>query len=221
MLTVSDLRPDTRYVFVVRARNSHGVSRPSPVTHTVRTQPEGAGGAPPLPEVRTRLSQPCIRMVSVEAQDEASLKLSWQLLVDPAILEGLYVRYRPLNGDNGAPSGALSVETVLLHDPSSKGNVNAAMPSSHVVNNLRPATWYEVFVVPFYRGVEGQATSAVRVTTLEAAPAVAPLGLHYSLVNSSAVRLTWDPIPEAAANGRLVGYALEVSVDGGKVFVSS
>ena len=47
MLTVSDLRPDTRYVFVVRARNSHGVSRPSPVTHTVRTQPEGAGGAPP------------------------------------------------------------------------------------------------------------------------------------------------------------------------------
>ncbi|XP_042881364.1 protein sax-3-like isoform X1 [Penaeus japonicus] len=206
-ITVTDLRPDTRYVFVVRARNSHGVSRPSPVTHTVRTLAEGAGGAPPLHDIRARLSQSAVRLVSVEPMSESSLRLTWQLLVDANLLEGVYVRYRPLETQHGNPSGALSVETVALHD-------NGAPPTSHVVSNLRPATWYEVFVVPFYRAVEGQATAAVRATTLEAPPAVPPLGLHYSYVNSTAVRVTWDPIPASVSNGRIIGYNLQVTDTG-------
>lgn len=203
-LTVTDLRPDTRYMFVVRARNSHGVSRPSPVTHTVKTLARGAGGAPPLHEIRARLSQPAVRLVSVEPASAASLRLSWQLLVDVALLEGVYVRYRPLETQHGSPAGGLSVETVTLHG-------NGPPPASHVVSNLRPATWYELFVVPFYRSVEGQPTAAVRATTLEAAPAVPPLGLHYSYVNATAVRITWDPIPAHSSNGRITGYNLQVT----------
>ncbi|XP_042213023.1 protein sax-3-like isoform X2 [Homarus americanus] len=203
-LTVTDLRPETRYMFVVRARNSHGVSRPSPVTHTVKTLAQGAGGAPPLHEIRARLSQPAVRLVSVEPASAASLQLSWQLLVDSALLEGVYVRYRPLETEHGSPAGGLSVETVPFHG-------NGPPPTSHVVSNLRPATWYELFVVPFYRSVEGQATAAVRATTLESAPAVPPLGLHYSYINATAVRITWDPIPAHSSNGRITGYNLQVS----------
>ena len=35
---VRGLRPDSAYRFVVRARNSHGLSLPSAVTHIVRTK---------------------------------------------------------------------------------------------------------------------------------------------------------------------------------------
>lgn len=203
-LTVTDLRPETRYIFVVRARNSHGVSRPSPVTHTVRTLAQGAGGAPPLHDIRTRLSQPVVRLVSVEPASAASLRLTWQLLVDADLLEGVYVRYRPLETQHGSPAGGLSVETV--HMPS-----DGPPPVSHVVGNLRPATWYELFVVPFYRAVEGQPTAAVRATTLEAPPAVPPHGLHYSYINASTVRITWDHIPLHYSNGRITGYNLQVS----------
>lgn len=202
-VSVTDLRPETRYMFVVRARNSHGLSRPSPVTHTVRTLAQGAGGAPPLHEIRARLSQPVVRLVSVEPVSASSLRLSWQLLVDATLLEGVYVRYRPLETQDGTPEGALSVETVLLHG-------TGAPPTSHVVGKLRPATWYELFVVPYYHEVEGQPTAAVRATTLEAAPAVPPLGLHYSPVNATAVRITWDPIPAQGSNGRITGYNLQV-----------
>lgn len=202
-LTVTDLKPETRYMFVVRARNSHGVSRPSPSTHTIRTLAPGAGGTPPLHEIRARLSQPAVRLVGVEAPSASSLKVLWQLLVDASVVEGVHVRYRPLTSRHGDPAGGLSVEKVTFSGP-------AAPPTSHMMTNLRPATWYEVFVVPYYRVVEGQPSSAVRATTLEAAPAVAPLGLHHTATNASTLRLTWDPIPSHAANGRITGYLLQV-----------
>ena len=34
---LDNLRPNTTYMFLVRARNSHGLSLPSPVTEPVRT----------------------------------------------------------------------------------------------------------------------------------------------------------------------------------------
>lgn len=36
--TVRSLRPDTDYMFLVRARNSHGLSLPSQVTAVIRTK---------------------------------------------------------------------------------------------------------------------------------------------------------------------------------------
>jgi len=36
--TVRGLQPDTSYMFLVRAQNSHGLSLPSPVTSAVRTR---------------------------------------------------------------------------------------------------------------------------------------------------------------------------------------
>ena len=35
---VSGLQPDTDYMFLVRARNSHGLSRPSELTDPIRTR---------------------------------------------------------------------------------------------------------------------------------------------------------------------------------------
>ncbi|CAL4075018.1 unnamed protein product, partial [Meganyctiphanes norvegica] len=205
-LDVTDLHPDTRYIFVVRARNSHGISRPSTPTHTVKTLSTDAGLQTPIHEVRTRLSQAAVRLVSVEPTSSTELSVSWTYLVDAEILEGVYVRYQSLDASSSAPSGVLSVETVLLH--SNTGT--QAPPTTYVVTGLRPASWYEVFVVPFFQQVEGQPTAAVRSTTLEAAPTAPPQGLHYSPLNTSHVQVTWDPIPDHAANGRIIGYNLLV-----------
>ena len=37
---VHNLQPDTTYMFLVRAKNSHGMSLPSPVTAPVKTKSE-------------------------------------------------------------------------------------------------------------------------------------------------------------------------------------
>lgn len=35
--TIQDLQPDSRYIFIVRAENSHGVGLPSPISEIIRT----------------------------------------------------------------------------------------------------------------------------------------------------------------------------------------
>ena len=206
-VAVTGLQPNTRYVFVVRASNSHGLSRPSAMTHSIRTLAVDAGGALPMHEIRNRLSAPSVRLYSVEPLSPTSLKLSWQLVVDAKLLEGVYVRYRSLIQDKKHPSAnALVSETVLLHSSS------GPPASSHIVSGLSPASTYELFVVPFFRSVEGQPSTAIRSTTMEAPPKIAPSGLHYSLVNASAAKLTWDPIPGHSSNGRITGYNLKVYI---------
>ncbi|RXG73455.1 Roundabout-like protein 2 [Armadillidium vulgare] len=196
-VVVTGLTPDSRYVFVVRASNSHGLSRPSEVTPMTRTSGSDNSGNESLREIRARLAIPSLRLVAVEAMSESSLRVRWQLLVDPSLLEGVYVRYRPIR----ASAAALSVETVLLHQK--KGE---KPPNTHVITGLRPATEYEVFVTPFYEAVEGQPSSAVRSVTLESAPDAPPNDVRYVLVNSTSVRLLWSPIPNRLANGKVTGY---------------
>ena len=48
--TVRNLRPDTAYMFLIRAQNSHGLSLPSSVTEPIRTKGGNpAGRRPNLP----------------------------------------------------------------------------------------------------------------------------------------------------------------------------
>ncbi|CAL4113940.1 unnamed protein product, partial [Meganyctiphanes norvegica] len=126
-LAVKDLQPNTRYIFVVRARNSHGVSKPSARTHTLRTLAEGVGQIIPLQEIRSQLSQKSIRLTGVEPITATSIQVSWQLLVDASMLEGVYIRYRPLVYQTNTIPGILSVETIRLH------TTRGPPPASHIL----------------------------------------------------------------------------------------
>jgi len=55
--TVRGLQPDTSYMFLVRAQNSHGLSLPSPVTSAVRTR------GTPLPVVVYYATHNCCIMI--------------------------------------------------------------------------------------------------------------------------------------------------------------
>ena len=209
------------------------MSRPSEFSRIITTSDSDGtslpGGnsedAPPsVQEMRKKLSSSTVRLVSVEAVSSSSLRVTWKVLVEESTLEGVNVRYRPLDEKSQQPIGVLSV--VSIHFPlrgerptdtesfpstGRKSPFTTSIPTSHIISNLRPSTSYEVFVVPFYRNVEGQPTSAMRRTTLPAPILVTPSGLHYRALNSSAVRVAWDPLPFTLdVGGRLKGYNVQV-----------
>ena len=200
---VTGLKENTRYVFVVRASNSHGLSRPSEITAMIKTLDSQLKGDATLRDIRSRLTVPVLRLMNVEATGPTSLKITWQLLVDDSLLEGIYIRYRP------AFAGTLSVETVYLHHPKSPSKLPS---NTFLITGLRSATEYEVFVSPFYDSVEGQPSAAVRRVTLESIPRGAPVDLRQTFLNDTLVRLTWKAIPQRLTNGKIVNYYLKVSV---------
>ena len=84
--TVRGLRPDTGYLFLVRAKNNHGVSLPSEVAGPYRTTGSGDLARPTLgsfdiERVSERLSGQIVHMNQPEVISSTKLKLSWQVRI--------------------------------------------------------------------------------------------------------------------------------------------
>ena len=202
-VAVTGLLPNTRYVFIVRASNSHGLSRPSAITQTVRTKGMVVSGVVTTHEIRNKLSSPSIRLINIEPISSTSLRISMQILVDTKLLEGVHLRYRLMDLKRDIPTGALKSQTVFL-----KSIDKTHLPISHILTGLSPGSGYEIFIVPFHGIIVGQPSVSMRGTTFEVPPTVPPSGLHYTLVNSTTLKLTWDPI---TGHNHVISYNLLVS----------
>ena len=69
--TINNLKPDTSYIFLVRAENSHGMSPPSPVSERVRTlrllSSSASDADVDLEEVHNTLMNKVVELTSIEA----------------------------------------------------------------------------------------------------------------------------------------------------------
>ena len=108
--TVNNLKPDTSYVFLVRAENNHGMSPPSQMSERVRTlrllssssnndfsgENHGPGGSDrgrDLQDVQNTLLNKVVDLRSIEAISSTAIRVTW--VIRPEALgsvEGFYVR---------------------------------------------------------------------------------------------------------------------------------
>lgn len=93
-------------------------------------------------------------LIDAQAMNSTCIRLEWQMHVSASekFVEGLYIRYRQVNGD----SQKFTIGTIFT--PSLK---------MHLVTNLKKFTEYEFFVTPFYKSLEGQPSKSKIVRTLE------------------------------------------------------
>lgn len=82
--TVRNLRPDTSYMFLVRARNDHGISLPSTVSDLVATK--GGDGSRNrenyginVPEVRAALQGNIVQLKKPDVMSSTTIKLTWKV----------------------------------------------------------------------------------------------------------------------------------------------
>ncbi|XP_022250444.1 roundabout homolog 2-like, partial [Limulus polyphemus] len=194
---VQNLRPDTRYIFLVRAENSHGLGPPSPFSDVIRTIGLHLHMLPDFDqeEARLRLSMCIIGLKDVRAINSTTVKLAWEMQGDQNYVEGFYIRFRDVNGG----SRKYNMMTVLT-----------GLASSYVLTGLRKFTKYEFFLVPFYKSVEGPPSNSRSVQTLEDVPSAPPDNLHVQLVNMTTAAIYWSPPPPQHRNGILKGYNVRV-----------
>jgi len=154
---VANLKPDTNYVFLVRAENSHGMSPPSRISKRARTlrvgKDNGNGGNNGEPGevdlalVREALAE--VRLVelsSLESVSSTSIRVSWRLRKNEGdddsgdafgsrlMIEGFFVRFRDMSGG----SQKFNMKTVMLDGAERDGDGITCM-----VTDLR-----KVFIFP-------------------------------------------------------------------------
>lgn len=81
----------------------------------------------------------------------------------------------------------------------------------YTINNLRPYTSYQFFVVPYYKDIDGVPSNFLTAQTNEDRPSISPPYLTVRPINDTAVRLLWLHIPEYYTNGILRGYVIRLN----------
>lgn len=78
---MTDLKPDTTYVFVVRAENANGLSVPSEMSSVARTLAADSEAVPQhqLEEARIRLASKVVVLRKLQASSSTSCTLSWEV----------------------------------------------------------------------------------------------------------------------------------------------
>ena len=207
--TINNLKPDTSYIFLVRAENSHGMSPPSPLSERVRTlrllSSSASDADIDLEEVQNTLMNKVVELTSIEAISSTTIRVSWEIIlpeetIKKKYVEGFYIRYRDMSGG----SQKFNMKTVL----------NSEQTESHVISNLMKFTEYEVFLMPFHQKIEGQPSNSLHVQTLEDVPSAPPSNLHAEMINSTSAILKWSPPPPQHRNGVLLGYQIHVKGNG-------
>jgi hypothetical protein len=81
LFQIGDLKPDTSYVFLVRAENSHGLSVPSPVSEVAHTLGSDRRSVPQyeLDEARVRLGTKVVQLRDVQPVSSTSVRLLWDV----------------------------------------------------------------------------------------------------------------------------------------------
>ncbi|XP_048202372.1 roundabout homolog 2 isoform X5 [Perognathus longimembris pacificus] len=199
LYTVRGLRPNTIYLFMVRAINSQGLSDPSPMSDPVRTQDI----SPPAQgvdhrQVQKELGDVIVRLHNPVVLTPTTVQVTWTVDRQPQFIQGYRVMYRQTSG---------------LQATTSWQNLDAKVPTerSAVLVNLKKGVTYEIKVRPYFNEFQGMDSESKTVRTTEEAPSAPPQSVTVLTVgsqNSTSISVSWDPPPPDHQNGIIQEYKI-------------
>ncbi|XP_032446620.1 roundabout homolog 2 isoform X11 [Xiphophorus hellerii] len=197
--TVKGLRPNTIYLFMVRAVNGQGLSDPSPMSEPVRTQDI----SPPAQgvdhrHVQKELGEVIVRLHNPVVLSPTTIQVTWTVDRQSQFIQGYRVLYRQTSG---LPSpGAWQTQDVKV--PSER---------SVVLSSLKKGIVYEIKVRPYFNEFQGIDSESKTARTTEEAPSAPPQQVTVLTVgnqNSTSISISWDPPPPDHQNGIIQEYKI-------------
>ncbi|XP_068547143.1 roundabout homolog 2 isoform X17 [Anas acuta] len=199
LYTVRGLRPNTIYLFMVRAINSQGLSDPSPMSDPVRTQDI----SPPAQgvdhrQVQKELGDVIVRLHNPVVLTPTTVQVTWTVDRQSQFIQGYRVMYRQTSG---------------LPSPAVWQNLEVKVPTerSAVLVNLKKGVTYEIKVRPYFNEFQGMDSESKSARTTEEAPSAPPQSVTVLTVgnhNSTSISISWDPPPPDHQNGVIQEYKI-------------
>ncbi|XP_018420520.1 PREDICTED: roundabout homolog 2 isoform X6 [Nanorana parkeri] len=199
LYTVKGLRPNTIYLFMVRAINAEGLSDPSPMSDPVRTQDisptvQGVDHR----QVQKELGDVIVRLHNPVVLSPTTIQVSWTVDRQSQFIQGYRLMYRQTSG---------------LQSPSAWQTLEVKVPAerSTVISNLKKGITYEMKVRPYFNEFQGMDSESKSARTTEEAPSAAPQSVTVQTVgsnNSTSISVSWDPPPPDHQNGIIQDYRI-------------
>ncbi|XP_006866509.1 PREDICTED: roundabout homolog 2-like, partial [Chrysochloris asiatica] len=199
LYTVRGLRPNTIYLFMVRAINPQGLSDPSPMSDPVRTQDI----SPPAQgvdhrQVQKELGDVSVRLHTPVVLTPTTVQVTWTVDRQPQFIQGYRIMYRQTSG----------LQATLAWQ-----NLDAKVPTERnaVLVNLKKGVTYEIKVRPYFNEFQGMDSESKIVRTTEEAPSAPPQSVTVLIVgshNSTSISVSWDPPPPDHQNGIIQEYKI-------------
>uniref|UniRef100_A0A672K7S5 Roundabout, axon guidance receptor, homolog 2 (Drosophila) n=1 Tax=Sinocyclocheilus grahami TaxID=75366 RepID=A0A672K7S5_SINGR len=197
--TIKGLRPNTIYLFMVRAVNVQGLSDPSPMSEPVRTQDI----SPPAQgvdhrHVQKELGEVIVRLHNPVVLSPTTIQVTWTVDRQSQFIQGYRVLYRQMLG---------------LSSPGAWQNQDVKVPSerSMVLSALKKGIVYEIKVRPYFNEFQGMDSESRTARTTEEAPSAPPQQVTVLTVgnqNSTSISISWDPPPAEHQNGIIQEYKI-------------
>ncbi|KAG7321591.1 hypothetical protein KOW79_014449 [Hemibagrus wyckioides] len=197
--TVKSLRPNTIYLFMVRAVNTQGLSDPSPMSEPVRTQDI----SPPAKgvdhrHVQKELGEVIVRLHNPVVLSPTTIQVTWTVDRQSQFIQGYRVLYRQV-------SGLSSPGPWLTQD------VKVSSERTIVLSSLKKGIVYEVKVRPYFNEFQGMDSESKTARTTEEPPSAPPQQVTVLPVgnqNSTSISISWDPPPAEHQNGIIQEYRI-------------
>ncbi|XP_062329471.1 roundabout homolog 2 [Osmerus eperlanus] len=197
--TVKGLRPNTIYLFMIRAVNTQGLSDPSPMSEPVRTQDI----SPPAQgvdhrHVQKELGEVIVRLHNPVVMSPTTIQVTWTVDRQSQFIQGYRVLFRQASG---------------LSSPGPWQTQDVKVPSerSVVLSGLKKGIVYEIKVRPYFNEFQGMDSESRTARTTEEAPSAPPQQVTVLTVgsqNSTSVSISWDPPPPDHQNGIVQEYKI-------------
>ncbi|XP_041439293.1 roundabout homolog 2 isoform X3 [Xenopus laevis] len=197
--TVKGLRPNTIYLFMVRAINAEGLSDPSPISDPVRTQDI----SPPVQgvdhrQVQKELGDVIVRLHNPVVLTPTTIQVTWTVDRQSQFIQGYRLIYRQTSG---------------LQTPSAWQSLEVKVPAerSAVLTNLKKGITYEIKVRPYFNEFQGMDSESKSARTTEEAPSAPPQSVTVMTVgnnNSTSISISWDPPLPDHQNGLIQDYRI-------------
>ncbi|XP_031719306.1 roundabout homolog 2 isoform X9 [Anarrhichthys ocellatus] len=197
--TVKGLRPNTIYLFMVRAVTSQGLSDPSPMSDPVRTQDI----SPPAQgvdhrHVQKELGEVIVRLHNPVVLSPTTIQVTWTVDRQSQFIQGYRVLYRQTSG---------------LPSPGPWQTQDVKVPSerSVILSALKKGIVYEIKVRPYFNEFQGMDSESRTARTTEEAPSAPPQQVTVLTVgnqNSTSISISWDPPAPDHQNGIIQEYKI-------------
>uniref|UniRef100_A0A8C6WVZ9 Roundabout guidance receptor 1 n=1 Tax=Neogobius melanostomus TaxID=47308 RepID=A0A8C6WVZ9_9GOBI len=196
---LKNLKPGAIYLFMVRALNAFGLSDPSPISDSIRTQ-DGSSTILGVDHrhIQRELGDVVIHLHTPTVLSSSSVRLQWMVEQPSLYIQGYKVLYRP-SADHGQPDSQWSVL-----------EVRALQEDGVVISQLKKSSIYEFKVRPFFDEFQGADSDVKVVKTLQEAPSRAPQGVTVTKTdaNGTAILVAWKPPPQQEEAGLIQEYKI-------------